>query len=119
MQDTEILGGVLDQWQAGIDAHDPQQVAAVFAQNAIFQGLRPYSVGRAGVFDYYDSQPRDMRVSYRVLETRRPADDLVLGYIRADFSYADRPTVCVNLGVLVARTDDGWHILHYQASIAG
>jgi uncharacterized protein (TIGR02246 family) len=116
VQDIEILRGVLDQWQAGVDAHEPQHVAAVFAQNAIFQGLRPYSVGRAGVFDYYNSQPRDLTVSYRVLETRRAADDLVLGYLRADFYYADKPTVSLNLGVLVIRTDAGWRILHYQAS---
>ncbi|WP_369830649.1 nuclear transport factor 2 family protein [Mycobacterium sp. ACS1612] len=118
MQDIEILRGVLDQWQAGIDAHEPRRVAAVFTEDALFQGLRPYSVGPDGVFEYYDSQPLDMTVSYRVLETRRPAGDLVLGYVRADFSYSDRPTVSLNLGVLLTHTDAGWRILHYQASAA-
>ena len=41
----EILRGVLDRWKAGVDAHEPQKVAAVFTEDAIFQGLRPYSVG--------------------------------------------------------------------------
>ncbi|OBF32139.1 hypothetical protein A5724_01905 [Mycobacterium sp. ACS1612] len=118
VQDIEILRGVLDQWQAGIDAHEPRRVAAVFTEDALFQGLRPYSVGPDGVFEYYDSQPLDMTVSYRVLETRRPAGDLVLGYVRADFSYSDRPTVSLNLGVLLTHTDAGWRILHYQASAA-
>ena len=57
-----------------------------------------------------------MTVSYRILETRRPAADLVLGYLSADFSFPDRPTVSLNLGVLVERGNDGWRIVHYQAS---
>jgi uncharacterized protein (TIGR02246 family) len=115
VQDTEVLSRVLDEWKAGIDAHDPLRVAAVFTEDAIFQGLRPYSVGRDGVAEYYDSQSPGMTVTYRVLETRRPAEELVLGYVRADFAFPDRATVSVNIGVAVTY-DDGWKILHYQAS---
>jgi uncharacterized protein (TIGR02246 family) len=116
VQDTEIVRGVLDEWKAGVDAHDPQRVSAVFTEDAIFQGLRPYSVGREGVASYYDSQPPGMTVSYRVLETRRAAKELMLGYVRADFAFPDRATVSLNLGVVVTRTDAGWRILHYQVS---
>ena len=63
VQDTEVLRGVLDEWKAGVDAHQPQRVAAVFTEDAIFQGLRPYSVGRDGVANYYDSQPLGMTVT--------------------------------------------------------
>jgi uncharacterized protein (TIGR02246 family) len=116
VQGTEVLRGVLDQWKAGVDAHEPEKVAAVFTEDAIFQGLRPYIVGRQGVADYYDAQPRGMTVTYRILETRRPAEDLVLGYVRADFAFPDGHTVGLHLGVLATHGDDGWHILHYQAS---
>jgi uncharacterized protein (TIGR02246 family) len=116
VQDTEeILRGVLDRWKAGIDAQKPERVAEVFTEDAIFQGLHPYSVGRQGVIDYYASQTPGMTVTYRVLETRRPATDLVLGYVQADFAFPDRPTVSVYLGVLV-KDDNGWNIVHYQAS---
>jgi NAD(P)-dependent dehydrogenase (short-subunit alcohol dehydrogenase family) len=80
------------------------------------QGLRPYSVGRNGVAAYYDSQPPGMTVTYRVLETRRPTEELVLGYVRADFAFPNQPDLTLNLGVLVTHTDDGWRILHYQVS---
>jgi uncharacterized protein (TIGR02246 family) len=119
VQDTEVLRGVLDGWKAGVDARQPQRVAAVFTEDAIFQGLRPYSVGRDGVANYYDSQPLGMTATYRILETRRPTEDLVLGYVRADFTFPDRATVSLNLGVLIMRTDTDWCILHYQASPAG
>ena len=116
VQDTEVLRGVLDGWKAGVDARQPQRVAAVFTEDAIFQGLRPYCVGRDGVANYYDSQPLGMTATYRILETRRPTEDLVLGYVRADFTFPDRATVSLNLGVLITHGDAGWRILHYQAS---
>ena len=107
MTNDEVLRGVLDQWKAGINAHEPQRVAEVFARDAIFQGLRPYSVGRRGVADYYDSEPRGMTVSYRILESRQPAPDV---------TFPDRPTMNLYIGALVERGDDGWRIGHYQAS---
>ncbi|MDT7760883.1 MAG: hypothetical protein QOC63_303 [Mycobacterium sp.] len=116
VQDTEVLREILDRWKAGIDAQAPERVAEVFTEDAIFQGLHPYTVGRQGVVDYYASQPAGMTVTYQTLETRRPADDVVLGYVKADFAFPDRPTVSVNLGVLVKRAEDGWRIVHYQAS---
>ncbi|MFG2124216.1 SgcJ/EcaC family oxidoreductase [Streptomyces sp. NPDC048710] len=118
--DTEaILHSVLDRWKAGVDGHEPEQVASLFTEEAIFQGLHPYSVGRQGVADYYASQPLGLSAAYRVQESRRLADDLVLGYLTVDFSFTDRPTLTVNLGVLLRRSDDGWLIDHYQVSRLG
>lgn len=116
MSGEEVLHEVLDVWQAGIDAHEPDRVAQVFTEDAVFQGLRPYSVGRAGVRDYYGSQPLGLTVRYRVLETRTPAEGVVLGFTRADFTFADGHAVGLNLSVLVARTPNGWQIAHYQVS---
>ena len=83
VRDTDVLHDVLGRWKAGIDEQAPERVAEVFTEDAIFQGLHPYSVGRQGVADYYASQPPGMTVTYRILESRRPApDDLVLGYIK-------------------------------------
>jgi uncharacterized protein (TIGR02246 family) len=114
-----ILRVVLDQWKEAVDAHDPQRVASHFTEDAIFQGLHPYSVGRQGVAAYYDSQPSGMTATYRVLETRRLADDLLLGYQSVDFSFIDRATVSVYLSVLVQRVEDRWYIKHYQVSRLG
>ena len=119
MENTEnedILRSVLDQWKAAVDTHDPERVASYFTEDAIFQGLHPYSVGRQGIADYYGSQPLGMTATYKILETRRLADDLVLGYLSVDFSFADRPTLTVCLGVMVTRTAEGWFISHYQVS---
>ncbi|MEV7179872.1 nuclear transport factor 2 family protein [Kitasatospora sp. NPDC093679] len=111
------LRGVLDRWKAAVDAHAPERVAACFTEDAIFQGLHPYTVGRTGIADYYRAQPLGMTAHYRILETRRPADGLLLGWLAVDFAFADRPTLSVQLGVLLRRTTDGWSIGHYQVSL--
>ncbi|MFD7698250.1 YybH family protein [Streptomyces sp. NPDC059374] len=112
----DIVSGVVDRWKAAVDAHDPQQVASCFTEDAIFQGLRPYSVGRSGVAEYYDSQPLGLKAHYDVLEVRELADGVLLGYLGVDFSFVDRPTVSVNLGVVLKRVGDEWLIGHYQVS---
>ena len=111
-----ILRSVLDEWKASVDAHDPQRVAAIFTNDAIFQGLHPYTVGPRGVADYYASQPLGMTATYRILETRRPTDNLILGYLTVDFTFTDRATLTVYLGVLIQPAPDGAKISHYQVS---
>jgi uncharacterized protein (TIGR02246 family) len=115
-QPREVVADVLDRWKAAIEAHQPQQVAALFTEDAIFQGLRPYGVGRQAIADYYDAQPHGLAPTYRILETREPAEGVVLGYAGVDFAFTDRSTIPVLLGVLLTRAGDGWLIAHYQAS---
>jgi ketosteroid isomerase-like protein len=118
MHTTEagILREVLDQWKSAVDAHDSTRVATYFTDDAIFQGLHPYTVGPAGVAGYYDSQPIGMTARYTVRETRRLAADLVLGYLTVDFAFTDRPTLTVYLSVIVRQDGDAWRISHYQVS---
>lgn len=114
--EKEILAGVLDEWKSAVDAHEPERVAAVFTEDAVFQGLRPYSVGREGVAAYYASQPLGLTADYVLLESRQLADDVVLGYLRVDFGFTDRPTLTVHLGVVLRRVGEAWLIGHYQVS---
>jgi uncharacterized protein (TIGR02246 family) len=116
MSDTEILRTVADRWKAAVDAHDPKLVASNFTADALFQGLHPYSIGPEGVATYYDAQPRGMTAQYEILETKRLADDLILGYLTVDFSFVDKPTLTVNLSLIVRRTPEAWLITHYQVS---
>jgi uncharacterized protein (TIGR02246 family) len=109
---------VLDRWKAAIEARQPDEVAALFADDAIFQGLRPYGVGRQGIADYYAGQPVGLSPNYRVLETRQPAPGVVFGYVAVDFTFTDREPVPTLLGVLLTDVDDEWLIAYYQVSLA-
>lgn len=117
--DEQILRDVLGRWKSGVDAHEPQRVASCFTEDAIFQGLHPYSVGRQGIADYYDSQPLGMAAEYRILETRQLAEGLVLAYLSVDFSFTDRPTLTVYLSVIARQFPDDWYLSHYQVSKLG
>ena len=119
MKDEEkILRDVLDRWKSGIEAHQPGEVAALFTEDGIFQGLRPYSVGRDKVTEYYDSQPLDLTADYRFQETRRLADDVVLGYVFVEFGFAEtgREPILTNLTVVAVRDGDDWRLAHYHVS---
>ncbi|MBB2949147.1 uncharacterized protein (TIGR02246 family) [Actinoplanes lutulentus] len=106
-----FLRGVLDAWQQNIGK--PQQVAALFTEDAIFQGLKPYVTGRQGVADYYAGQPAGLTVEYRINEVRLLAEDVELGWVEATFRFADgRPPVEVNLTMVVT----GGLISHYHVS---
>ncbi|MCL2533425.1 MAG: SgcJ/EcaC family oxidoreductase [Nocardiaceae bacterium] len=118
MPDTEdILRNLLEEWKTGVDKHDPGRVAAVFTEDAIFQGLHPYSTGRQGVHDYYESQPVGLTVEYRFHETRRLSDDVALAYLQADFTRPDAVVIPLNLSVVTRRDTHGrWAIAFYQVS---
>ena len=111
-----ILRNVLDEWKAAVDSHDPQRVATIFTNDAIFQGFPPYTVGPQGVADYYASQPLGVTATYRILEIRRPNDTLILGYLSVNFTFAERPTVSVYLCMVIPPAPDGAKISHYQVS---
>jgi hypothetical protein len=64
----------------------------------------------------YESQPAGVTVTYRINETRRPAEGVVLGYLRAGFTHPDGTGVPLNLSVLLTRGADGWRIAHYRVS---
>jgi len=107
--DVEIPCGVLDPWKAAVDAPDPNSVAPLFTEDALFPGLHPYTAGRQGVADYYAYQPIGLTAEYRVLETRRPASDFVYGYLSVDSAFTDgRPTLPVLIGDAAQRRGGRW-----------
>ena len=114
-----ILRSVVEQWKSALDAHEPERLAGLFTEDAVFQGLRPYGVGREVVAAYYESQPIGLKAEYEVVETRVFGENAVLGYLSVAFSFTDRPTVNVHLSVLLEHTADGWLIAHYQVSKLG
>jgi uncharacterized protein (TIGR02246 family) len=108
---------VLDGWKAGIDNHEPEEVASFFTDDALFQGFRPtHSVGHEGVAEYYASQPLGLTADYRILDARQLADDTVVGYLGVDFGFADRPTLPVHLTVILRKAAGTWLISHYHVS---
>jgi uncharacterized protein (TIGR02246 family) len=117
--EADLLDAVLARWKAAVDAHQPAHVAGLFTADAVFQGLHPYTVGRAGVAEYYAALPAGMTAAYTLLETRTLGDGVVLGYLTVEFGFTDRAALTVYLSVIIRREADGWRIAHYQVSRLG
>ncbi|XVV15217.1 YybH family protein [Actinoplanes sp. CA-131856] len=113
-----VLREVLDAWRDAVGQHQPDRVAALFTDDAVFQGLHPYTVGRPGVEAYYASQPLGMAVTYDIVQARHLADDVVLGWVAVEFTFAPgtRPPLPLNLTILVRRAGGSWRIAHYHVS---
>ncbi|HSZ42410.1 MAG TPA: muconolactone Delta-isomerase family protein [Trebonia sp.] len=114
--EVDMLDSVLTRWKAAVDAHQPEHVAALFTTDAIFQGLHPYTVGPAGIAEYYAAQPTGMTAAYTLRETRALRDGLVLGYLTVDFGFVERATLTVYLSVIIRQDAEDWRIVHYQVS---
>ena len=115
-----IVEGVLDGWKQAIDRHDPEAVAALFTENAIFQGLRPeHSEGRQGVVDYYASQPMGLIANYRLLDVRQVGDAAITGYELVKFDFVDGPSIEGHLTTVFVRVGGSWLIDHYHVSRIG
>jgi uncharacterized protein (TIGR02246 family) len=115
-----IVAGVLDGWKQAIDRHDPEGVAALFTENAIFQGLRPeHSAGRQGVVDYYASQPMGLTANYTLLDVRQVGGDAITGYELVKFDFEDGLSIEGHLTTVFVRVNGSWLIDHYHVSRIG
>lgn len=110
------LRAVLDQWAAGIAERRPDDVAALFTEDALFQGFDPVpGFGRAYIADYYAKQPVGLTADYELLATREPAPGALAAYARVVFHRPEGP-VPVYLTVVAQRGPDGWALSHYHVS---
>src|SRR5258708_18819680 len=86
--EADMLDAVLTRWKAAVEAHQPEHVAALFTTDAIFQGLHPYTVGPAGVAEYYAPPPMGMTTVYTPPDNPALSDGLVLGSPPVDLRFS-------------------------------
>lgn len=116
-EQDRLVTGTLQTWADGIRAHEPQDVAAVFTEDAVFQGFDPtHVVGRAGIAAYYAKQPIGLTADFHIAERRRIADDTILIYARVDFSPPDAAVIPVHLTAVLQLSAGAWLIRHYHVS---
>ncbi|HVL62274.1 MAG TPA: SgcJ/EcaC family oxidoreductase [Microbacterium sp.] len=117
IEQGRLVNGVLRTWADGIRAHEPDDVASVFTEDAVFQGFDPtHTVGRAGIAAYYAKQPVGLRAAFHVVEQRQLGDDALIAYARVDFSPPDAPVIPVHLTAVLQRGAESWLISHYHVS---
>jgi uncharacterized protein (TIGR02246 family) len=117
VEQDRLLTATLSAWADGIRAHEPDHVAAVFTEDAVFQGFDPaHVVGRAGIAAYYAKQKVGLRAAFHIIERRRVAADVLVAYLRVDFSPPDAAVIPVHLTAVLRLDDGAWLISHYHVS---
>jgi uncharacterized protein (TIGR02246 family) len=117
LEQDRLTTATLRAWAEGIRAHQPHEIAALFTEDAVFQGFDPvHVVGRAGIAAYYAKQPIGLSAAFHVAERRRLADDTILIYARVDFSPPDAAVIPVHLTAVLQHTAGDWLISHYHVS---
>jgi uncharacterized protein (TIGR02246 family) len=107
---------LLDRWATGIAAHRPADVAALFTEDALFQGLDPMpGFGRAYITAYYAKQPVRLTADYDLLAARELAPGVLSAYARVRFARPDGD-VTVYLTVIAEGGQAGWAMSHYHVS---
>lgn len=113
----QIAAGVLTAWADGIRVHEPERVASLFTDDAVFQGFDPaHTVGRAGIAAYYAKQPAGLTADFTIVERRRPSADTRVAYARVDFTLPEHGVIPVHLTIVLRFTPEGWLISHYHVS---
>ena len=81
----------------------------------VLLGFTPWDFNR---MSYPGLGPRAEERALFDAAARRLADDVVLGWVSADFSFAEegRASLPVALSVVVRRQGDNWRIGHYHVS---
>ena len=98
-----IVNDLMDRWKAGVDTHRPDQIAALFTEDALFQGLHPEPTrGTAAIIDYYAGQPRDLRAEFEWLTGRRYTPGIIVGYLAVEFQTVESESGCKSTGRFAA-----------------
>jgi len=116
-QGSDILHAFLGLWQAAFDNHDAQAIAALFAEDVLFQGLAPTLLsGRDAVREYYQRVPTGTTVLIEDIDAISLTPDIISGHAKLTFVEADRRLRPMCLSITAQKIQGQWLIKSYHAS---
>ncbi len=117
MVGSGVLAGLLENWRASFDEHRVKDIVALFAEDALFQGLSPRLLaGRAEITTYYENVPPGMTATVELLHSRTLGAESVTGFATVTFTDASGVRLPVRLSVVAQHVDDTWRIRQYHVS---
>ncbi|MBY8879092.1 SgcJ/EcaC family oxidoreductase [Actinacidiphila acidipaludis] len=107
----------LDGWTAAFNRHDPDAMAELFTEDALFQGFGPEPTeGRDAVRAYYAVVPADRVAEGTVLHTYTLGEDVAGGYADVTIRNPEGPQSHVYMSLVVVRDGAEWRIRQYHVS---
>ncbi|MET9603616.1 SgcJ/EcaC family oxidoreductase [Streptomyces sp. NPDC006512] len=112
-----VLADILEEWRAAFDAHKADEITALFAEDALFQGLSPQLLeGRAQIRTYYENVPPGTTAAVEVLHSRTVAADALAGFATVTFTDPAKGPLPVRLSVAAQHLGGAWRIRQYHVS---
>jgi uncharacterized protein (TIGR02246 family) len=118
---VDAVHEVVRRWTAAFNSHDLKEMAALFAQDALFQGFGPEPlVGRDAAADYYEAVPGYRRAEdVRVLHAWAVGDSVAGGFVDVTFRDPADWEARVYLSLVLQRAGGDWEIRQYHVSRVG
>ncbi|MCP2169094.1 SDR family NAD(P)-dependent oxidoreductase [Goodfellowiella coeruleoviolacea] len=112
-----VLIGLLGAWQSAFDEQRWHDLAALFTEDALFQGIDPaLRVGPTETVGYYAAVTDQPRAAMEVLRANRLAEGLVGGFADVTFTPATGEPRSIRLSVVAQRIEGTWRIRQYHAA---
>lgn len=109
---------LLAQWQLAFGQRDVETIAALFAEDALFQGLSPALLaGRDAIRGYYENVPPNVQAQVGEVSAMALTADTACGFAAVTFDVAGQAAKPVRLSMTVQRCNSGqWQIKTYHVS---
>lgn len=114
---TDVLTRLLHDWQQAFNAHRPAEIAALFSQDALFQGISPQlGHGPQEIFDYYARVVRGTTAQVKVVSGGQLSQETVHGFAEVTFTAPTGDVHLICLSIVAKRAGGIWLIHQYHAS---
>jgi uncharacterized protein (TIGR02246 family) len=112
------MATMLTDWKRAFDTHNLDEMAALFTEDARFQGFAPRVLsGRAEVRAYYEAVPAGRVAEFEVLSEYEMAAGVFGGFVAVTFSDPTGWNVAVHMSLVVQTIRGVPRIRQYHVSI--
>ncbi|RBQ21061.1 hypothetical protein DP939_08395 [Spongiactinospora rosea] len=113
----DAIAGLMERWRSAFNARRTSDLAALFTEDALFQGISPRLLfGRAEISEYYNNVAEGTKAHLEVLRTKPLHDGIAAGFANVTFTAPTGNTVSVRLSIVAQRVGDIWLIRQYHAA---
>ncbi|MEV4248252.1 nuclear transport factor 2 family protein [Streptosporangium canum] len=111
-----VVAGLLGVWRRAFDEHRTADLASLFTEDALFQGIGPrLLVGPAEISGYYGDVAAGTTADVKVLRGNPLCEGMVGGFAEVTFTARTGETYPIRLSVVAQRVEGAWLIRQYHA----
>jgi uncharacterized protein (TIGR02246 family) len=114
----DVIAKLLSIWQQAFNDHRPAEIAALFTDDAQFQGISPrLRIGPEEITEYYANVADGARATVKMLHGNALNEGIVAGFADVTFTALTGECFPIRLSVVAQHSAEGaWLIRQYHAA---